>query len=181
MSASRIPLTLKSFTSRFGNRMALYSSTAVLLGGAGLYTYHSTQPTSTVIASQNNPNNEVISYSKKQLYHDHASSSNTNKKFQRITIPSGKATVINYGEIQNENNLRHVLITVQGEGEIHYQPAHEKILFGTENQIIHKKLKLGNSVGVPATNWHQIVNKHDSKDLVLVVTSLPSNQQKKEN
>lgn len=154
--------------------MAL-SSTAVILGGAGFYSYHSIQPSSTVIASQNN-SNKIASYSKQELYHDHASSANTNKKFQRITIPSGKATVINYGEIQNENNLRHVLITVQGEGEIHYQPANEKILYGTENQIIHQKLKLGKSVGVPATNWHQIINKHDSKDLVLVVTSLPENQ-----
>ena len=177
MNASRVPLALKSFASRFGNRMALYSSTAVLLGGAGLYTYHSTQPISTVIASHNNPNSKIVSYSKNELYHDHASSSNTNKKFQRITIPSGKATVINYNQIQNESNLRHVLITVQGEGEVHYQPANQKILYGTENPVIHKELKLGKSVGIPATIWHQILNKHDSKDLVLVVTSLPTNDE----
>ena len=184
MSASRIALILKSFASRFGKRIskkiALYSSTAVLLGGAGVYTYHSAQLINSYCITSN-PISKIASFSK-MIYHDHASSANTNKKFERITIPSGKATVINYNQIQNESNLRHVLITVQGEGEVQFQPTNQKILYGTENQVIpnqviHKELKLGKSVGIPATNWHQILNKHDSTDLVLVVTSLPANDE----
>ena len=191
MSTSRVPLTLKSFTSKFRmNKLALYSSTAVVLGSVGFYRYHSTQPT--VIASQNNKM-EVSSYSANELFHDHASSANNNKRFQRITIPSGKATIINYNPIDQHNNLRHILITVEGEGEVHYSPntsttttttttttTNEKIIYGTDNTIIHKKLKLGSSVGIPSTNWHQIINKHESKDLVLVVTSVPDQESKKQ-
>jgi len=170
-------VSFRSIISRFGsNRVVLYSSAATI-AGAGFYGYHSTQSSSEVIASQN-PRNEVQSYTQNELFHDYASSANTNNRFQRITIPGGKATVINYDAINEQNYLRHVIITVQGEGEIHYSPADEKILHGIDRQVVEKKLKLGSSVGIPSTNWHQIVNKHDSNDLVLVVTSIPTEQTK---
>eukprot|EP01084_Bolivina_argentea_P122372 216852_1 len=168
---TRIPFTFKSLTSRFP-RMALYSSTTLVLGASVFYKYHSNQPS--IIA---NNNLEATSYSSNELFHDYASSSNTNKIFQRITIPTGKASVINYNPINKQNDLHHILITVQGEGEVHYQtPTNDKIINGM-NSIIKKELKLGNSVGIPSTNWHQIVNKHHTKDLVLVVTSVPQKEQ----
>eukprot|EP01084_Bolivina_argentea_P301503 520177_1 len=178
---SIVQSSMNKIIPRFGKSIPLYSTAAVLLG-VGFYQYHSA-----VLAVKPDyeklrcciRNNNARFIDNNSLFHDYASSANTNNALSRITIPSGKATLINYGPIlkSNESKSYHIIITIEGEGEIRYTPTNEiehDIMYGNGNNIMHKKLTSGASVGIPQNKWHQIINKHDSKDLVLVVTSVPS-------
>ena len=177
---------MSQFLSRFGKRITLSSISGGIIC-AGFYQYHLLyNKTNTILAIKNDPN-EVHPYDNNELFHDYASSANNNNALSRITIPSGKATVINYNPISQstKDKVDHIIVTIQGEGEIQYSPItkttttnnNNKIIYGTQSpppEIIQKTLTSGGSIGIPQNNWHQIINKSNKKDLVLVVTSVPS-------
>lgn len=152
-------------------KLAFYSSSTISLGAVGFYRYHSTQPTASVLASNTESHQQQTAMATEGPAAAH-------RVYSRMTIPSGGASAIECPP--DVQDVRHVLVTVQGEGEVVFHgdnaDANSTVMFGDvgANSMMRKPLRLGGSVGVPCSKYNEIVNSHATKDLVLVITSVPN-------